>query len=99
MGNKIESGRKKYKERERLPRGVVAVGIFRSFVAVDCGDSGRGVMLDGGDGRYIFREQHRFVPWVEVLGGQGWASPGVWDDRGLEITMSDFLSGWRFRVE
>ena len=72
MWEKAESGREKHKERERLPRGVVAVEIFRNFVAVDCGDSGRDVMLDESDGSEVFWERHRVVQWVGVLGGQGW---------------------------
>ena len=74
------------------------------MVAVDGGGSGRDVVLDGDNGGG-FRERHRFIRWMEVLGRQGWgrgriflASPRVWDDRELEGKMAGFC-GWRFRIE
>ena len=82
-----ESGRENHEERERLLRRVVAVEIFWGLVAVDGGGSGRDVVLDGDNGGG-FRERHRFVRWVEVLGRQGrrrgWvfhSSPRIWGDR------------------
>ena len=106
MEKRTESGRETTRSGDDLARRVVAIDIFGSVVVVYAGRSGGDVMLKCGDQGKVFRERHRFIWWLEVLGGKNWrrrriflASPRVWDDREFVRIILEFLSGRRFRGE